>query len=79
MDTIQNDKYIPELPCNFQEMKTIAEKLSSPFPFVRVDLYNIKGRIYFGELTFIPYGEINLKNYSNLVSSIKLTDIEENT
>ena len=35
-------------------MLAIAEKLSQPFPFVRVDLYNQNGRIYFGELTFTP-------------------------
>ena len=39
-------------PGNFEEMKEIAEILSKDFPHVRVDLYNINGRIYFGELTF---------------------------
>ncbi len=33
-------------------MKKIAAKLSKRIPHVRVDLYNINGRIYFGELTF---------------------------
>jgi hypothetical protein len=28
--------------------------LSREFDFVRVDLYNIDGRIYFGEMTFTP-------------------------
>lgn len=32
----------------------LAEKLSAGFPFVRVDLYNVRGRIYFGEMTFYP-------------------------
>ena len=35
-------------------MVKIAEALASPFPFVRVDLYNIKGKIYFSEMTFTP-------------------------
>ena len=35
-------------------MVELAEKLSEPFPFVRVDFYNINGVIYFGELTFYP-------------------------
>lgn len=39
-------------PENFDEMILIAEKLSVDFPHVRVDLYNIKGEIVFGELTF---------------------------
>ncbi len=44
----------PERPSNFDEMAKIAEELSKPFPFVRVDLYSIDGRIYFSELTFTP-------------------------
>lgn len=35
-------------------MKEIACKLSVGFPFVRVDVYNIDGKIIFGELTFYP-------------------------
>jgi len=41
---------------NFDEMKKIAESLSKDFPFVRVDLYNVNGKTYFSELTFIPTG-----------------------
>lgn len=41
-------------PSNFDEMVKIAEILGSKFPFVRVDLYNIDGKIYFSELTFTP-------------------------
>lgn len=43
-------------PKNFEAMIEAAEKLSKPFPEVRCDLYNINGRIYFGELTFTGYG-----------------------
>ena len=39
-------------PKNFDKMIEIATKLSEGFPHVRVDLYNIDGKIYFGELTF---------------------------
>lgn len=42
------------MPENLDEMISIAEQLSDGFKFLRVDLYNIKGRIYFGELTFYP-------------------------
>ena len=42
------------LPENIDEMIRIAETLASDFPFVRVDLYNVDGKIYFGELTFAP-------------------------
>ena len=41
-------------PKNFTEMKAVATKLAAGFPFVRVDLYNIAGRIVFGEMTFYP-------------------------
>ena len=42
-------------PDNFDEMMEVARKLSADFPFVRVDLYNVEGHIYFGELTFYPW------------------------
>lgn len=42
-------------PHKLEEMKSVAEKLSKDFPFVRVDLYYIDGKIYFGELTFYPW------------------------
>lgn len=45
----------PELPANINEMVKIAEKLSEDFPYARIDLYNIKGKIYFGEITFYPW------------------------
>lgn len=41
-----------EKPDNFEEMIKIAEKLSKGFPHVRVDLYNVDGKIIFGEMTF---------------------------
>jgi hypothetical protein len=33
-------------------MVAVSEQLSAEFPEVRVDLYNVAGKIYFGELTF---------------------------
>lgn len=45
-----------EKPKKYQEMIEIAEKLSSDIPFVRIDLYNIEGMIYFGEITLYPSG-----------------------
>ncbi len=41
-------------PVNFDEMVKLAETLASKFPFVRVDLYSINGKIYFSEMTFTP-------------------------
>lgn len=45
-------EHIPQKPVNLEQMIAIARKLSQPFPHVRVDLYNVNGKIYFGELTF---------------------------
>lgn len=39
-------------PKNFDEMIYVARTLSKDMIFVRIDLYNIEGRIYFGEITF---------------------------
>jgi len=41
-------------PVNFGHMLEVASQLSKEFDFVRVDLYNLDGRIYVGELTFTP-------------------------
>lgn len=43
-----------EKPRTYDEMVELAEKLSMKIPFVRVDFYEILGKIYFGELTFSP-------------------------
>lgn len=43
-------------PVKFEEMKKIARDLCQPFQFVRVDLYQVGGKVYFGELTFFPAG-----------------------
>ena len=37
-------------------MIELSEKLSEKIPFVRVDFYEIKNNIYFGEMTFYPAG-----------------------
>jgi hypothetical protein len=43
-------------PQNLNEMLDVARTLSKGFPILRVDLYNIEGKIYFGELTFTSQG-----------------------
>lgn len=43
-----------EMPDNLADMITIAETLSKGFRFIRIDLYNLSGHIYFGEMTFYP-------------------------
>ena len=39
-------------PDNFDDMVEIAKKLSEDFPLVRVDMYSLNEKIFFGELTF---------------------------
>lgn len=48
----------PIKPSNFDEMLEIAAKLSVGIPHVRVDLYNVNGKIYFGELTFFHWSGV---------------------
>ena len=46
-----NGRDIPR-PTQLKEMIEVAEKLSADFPYVRVDLFQCRSRVYFGELTF---------------------------
>ncbi|HEY5983604.1 MAG TPA: ATP-grasp fold amidoligase family protein [Anaerolineales bacterium] len=45
---------VPPAPGLLQPMLRIAARLAQPFPFVRVDLYALRDRVYFGELSFYP-------------------------
>ncbi len=47
-----NAKVQPEKPVCFDEMRALAEKLSAGIPHLRVDFYEVNGKVYFGELTF---------------------------
>lgn len=59
-ETRESYKYeLIDKPSNFEEMIKIARKLSKPFPHARVDLYNVNGKIYFGEITFYHGGGVN--------------------
>jgi hypothetical protein len=51
VDAIQ--PWVPK-PANLDEMLALAATLSAGFGYVRVDLYNVQGRVYFGEFTFTP-------------------------
>lgn len=54
-DHEQSNTIVPK-PKGFDEMIELARKLSIGFPHVRVDFYNLDGKIYFGEMTFFPWG-----------------------
>ena len=51
-------KEVPR-PENLEKMIEIAEQIGQGFPQVRVDLYNVKGKIYFGEMTFTAFSGMN--------------------
>ena len=46
----------PAKPEKFEKMCVLAEKLSQGIPLLRVDFYEVDGKIYFGELTFSHWG-----------------------
>lgn len=65
--------YPIELPINLGEMISLAEKLSENEPFLRVDFYNVNGKIFFGELTFYPasgMGQFNPTEYDDLIGNL---------
>ncbi|WP_418513069.1 ATP-grasp fold amidoligase family protein [Corallibacter sp.] len=50
---LENGKLLKK-PESLDEMIAVSEKLSEPFKYVRIDLYDLEGDIYFGEVTFHP-------------------------
>ncbi|WP_298550699.1 ATP-grasp fold amidoligase family protein [uncultured Algibacter sp.] len=69
-----------EQPINFNDMIITATKLADKFPFVRVDLYSIKGKTIFGEMTFYPADarfEFYPPKYNTIIGSyIKLPKLK---
>lgn len=67
-------------PEKSEEMIKLARALSKPFPFVRVDFYEIKGEIYFGELTFFHgsgFGWYEPKEYNYTLGKMINLPIEK--
>lgn len=50
-----NAPMAPHKPVNFERMKRLAEKMSVGIPQIRVDFYEVNGKIYFGEMTFFHW------------------------
>lgn len=57
-----NSEHTPQKPENFLKMVEIARNLSKDIPHVRVDLYNVEGQIYFGEMTFFDGSGVSIYN-----------------
>jgi hypothetical protein len=70
--TLRYPKSDHDVPCpsRFDKMLDIASTLSVGFSFVRVDLYAVERRIYFGELTFHP--ESGNAPFSNFEADLEL-------
>lgn len=47
-----------ERPLGLEQMIEYSKTLSKPFPFVRVDFYEVSGVIYFAEMTFTPCANV---------------------
>lgn len=75
-----SNEFTIDPPQNIDKMFEIAEVLSKNIPFVRVDLYNIQGRIYFGEMTFYPHGgfDKNLLSETDMLWGEKILRGEKN-
>ena len=79
-----NHEDIPTPPENLEKMTELAEILAEDFMYVRVDFYQIEGKIYFGELTFTPAngihiwkGERNQELVGNLLRLPYENDLDE--
>ncbi|MDE6284364.1 MAG: glycosyl transferase, partial [Bacilli bacterium] len=51
----ENAAVKPSKPSNFEEMVKIVTTLSKGLRHARIDLYNVNGKIYFGEITFFNH------------------------
>lgn len=56
---VSDINHLPKKPHSFEEMKEVAAKLSVGMPHVRIDLYEVNGKVYFGEYTFFHWSGIN--------------------
>jgi hypothetical protein len=51
-----------EKPACLEEMREVCRRLAAPFPYVRMDLYQVDNKVIFGEMTFFPAsGIVDLK------------------
>ncbi len=67
-------------PKNFEKMVELATKLCEGFPHVRVDLYNVDGKIYFGEMTFTSgsgFMKINPPEYDKMLGDLWILPSQE--
>jgi hypothetical protein len=64
-----NSPWKLDQPLNFPEMLRLARIMSLGLDFLRVDMYNVNGRIFIGELTCYPeggVGQIKPRSYDKI-------------
>lgn len=71
--SMADDSYFPPKPENLEKMIEIAQKCAVDFPFVRVDFYNVDGKLYLGEFTFNPRSGFGL--FESKESDLKLGEM----
>ena len=67
-------------PKNFNLMKSYADQISKHFLFVRVDFFEVNGKMYFGELTFTPmngFGKFKPDEWNTKLGNLLHLPIEE--
>ncbi|MBQ0030423.1 MAG: hypothetical protein KBT32_08310 [Bacteroidales bacterium] len=78
--------YLPDfnteikMPENIETMISLAEQLSKNIPFLRVDFYNVDGKIFFGEMTFFPaagMGKFEPEEWDTTIGDLLTLPIEE--
>lgn len=62
-----------EKPEEFELMKELAAKLSVGVPFVRVDFFDVKGKVFFGEFTFYDWG--GMRPFNSYNEDLKLGNL----
>lgn len=73
------DNFTLPKPANIEKMFQLAEMLSQGIPYVRVDLYSINKKIYFGEMTFFPDSgfDVNILPETDIYLGGKLSLVKE--
>lgn len=64
-------------PKSLAEMLEIAKNLSADFPQVRVDLYEIEGKPFFGELTFTSAYDYFTDDFNDFLGNIDISNLKK--
>ncbi len=81
LDYLPDYKKKIDLSSNIYRMIELAEKMSRNIPFVRIDFYNVNGKIYFGEITFYPasgFGKFEPEQWDTKIGEwIKIPQVKQ--